>query len=343
MKPDAKLTSLPFQPSEIHSFIKPYYTKSAVTAGGPEAAALSLACRRLQIRATIGYAERDHGSLYMSQWMIGPDGSIVSRRKLKPSLMERVVFGEGNVSAAAESNGLVERADGFVIGLQGSDLLVLETEIGRVGALQCWVSLCHVCLRWPSAHTHSCLQEHTQLLIKHSLAVQHEEVRTLPVSFRSAAYFYYPPTRSTALPGPRSLLSCPTTPSASTPTPAPPRPTRSKPQRSSSPPLHPSPRPTRTSPSTATRACASTSPSAAGSARSSTPRAGRCARFQRTMWRTSSTQRSTWTTSRSPRRQWTRSGTMPGTTCLRSRSLGRRRGWWSCRLGVARGRRKRQR
>ncbi|GAA5942581.1 carbon-nitrogen hydrolase family protein [Sporobolomyces koalae] len=119
---------------EIVNFTKPYYQRSALTANGPEANLLSLTCRRLGIRAVIGYAERDHGSLYMSQWMFGPDGSVVSRRKLKPSIMERVVFGEGN----------------------GSDLVVVDTEIGRVGALQCW--------------------EHTQLLIKHNMATQHEEI-----------------------------------------------------------------------------------------------------------------------------------------------------------------------
>jgi nitrilase len=71
---------------------------------------LSLTCRRLGIRAVIGYAERDHGTLYMSQWIFGPNGSVLSRRKLKPSIMERVVFGEGNVSGVSCEGSIGHRA-----------------------------------------------------------------------------------------------------------------------------------------------------------------------------------------------------------------------------------------
>ncbi|KAM0747683.1 carbon-nitrogen hydrolase [Meredithblackwellia eburnea MCA 4105] len=119
---------------ESVAFIKEYYTKGAVEANGPEAQAFAGACKRLGVRAVIGFAERDHGTLYMSQWIIGPDGSIVTRRKLKPSIMERVVFGEGD----------------------GSDIKVHDTELGRLGALQCW--------------------EHAQPLLKYAMGTQHEEI-----------------------------------------------------------------------------------------------------------------------------------------------------------------------
>ena len=64
-----------------------------------------------------GISERDGGSLYLSQVLIGKDGEVESlRRKLKPTHVERSVFGEG----------------------YGKDLAVTETEIGRVGQLCCW-------------------------------------------------------------------------------------------------------------------------------------------------------------------------------------------------------------
>jgi aliphatic nitrilase len=68
----------------------------------------------------MGASERDGGSLYIAQWLIGPDGEWVARRrKLKPTHVERTVFGEGD----------------------GSDLAVHGLDIGRVGALCCWEHL----------------------------------------------------------------------------------------------------------------------------------------------------------------------------------------------------------
>jgi nitrilase len=56
---------------------------------GPERDILVSLARELQITIVMGCGERDHGSLYMAQWIIGPEGLIAQRRKLKPSLMER--------------------------------------------------------------------------------------------------------------------------------------------------------------------------------------------------------------------------------------------------------------
>ena len=54
------------------------------------------------------------------EWVIGPDGeTIARRRKLKPTHVERTVFGEGD----------------------GSDLAVHDTALGRLGALCCWEHL----------------------------------------------------------------------------------------------------------------------------------------------------------------------------------------------------------
>ncbi|GJN93347.1 hypothetical protein Rhopal_006400-T1 [Rhodotorula paludigena] len=97
-------------------YIEDFYTKAAVEADGLEMRALQATCVAHRIRAVIGFSERDGGSLFMSQWLIGPDGDVVVRRKLKPTSLERIVYGEGD----------------------GSDIRVHETELGRVGLLQCW-------------------------------------------------------------------------------------------------------------------------------------------------------------------------------------------------------------
>ncbi|WP_238431867.1 carbon-nitrogen hydrolase family protein [Streptomyces cavernae] len=72
------------------------------------------------IAVVAGYSERSGGSLYMGQAVISADGELVgARRKLKPTHVERTVFGEGD----------------------GSDLAVHDTALGRVGALCCWEHL----------------------------------------------------------------------------------------------------------------------------------------------------------------------------------------------------------
>jgi len=69
------------------------------------------------IYVVMGFSERDGGSLYMSQVIINDEGEIVAhRRKLKPTHVERTVFGEGD----------------------GSDIAVYDLPLGRVGALNCW-------------------------------------------------------------------------------------------------------------------------------------------------------------------------------------------------------------
>jgi nitrilase len=68
----------------------------------------------------MGLSERAGGSLYIAQWIIGPNGeTIAQRRKLKPTHAERTVFGEGD----------------------GSHLAVHDVAIGRLGALCCWEHL----------------------------------------------------------------------------------------------------------------------------------------------------------------------------------------------------------
>ena len=68
----------------------------------------------------LGTSKRDHGTLYIGQTLIAPDGEIIAhRRKLKPTYVERTIYGEGD----------------------GSDLAVHDTAVGRLGALCCWEHL----------------------------------------------------------------------------------------------------------------------------------------------------------------------------------------------------------
>ncbi|KAK4047615.1 hypothetical protein OIV83_005273 [Microbotryomycetes sp. JL201] len=115
-------------------FIKQFYIDAAVEAEGPEMRALQAAVIKYNIRAVVGFSERDGGSLFMSQWILSPSGDVKVRRKLKPTSLERIVYGEGD----------------------GSDLKVHDTELGRLGVLQCW--------------------EHVQPLIKVAMSSQHEEL-----------------------------------------------------------------------------------------------------------------------------------------------------------------------
>ncbi|EHA21664.1 hypothetical protein ASPNIDRAFT_41410 [Aspergillus niger ATCC 1015] len=71
-----------------------------------------------KITVVLGLSERDGNSLYIGQCTIDSTGKIVMRRrKMKPTHMERTVFGESS----------------------GRSLLnVVDLPIGKVGALACW-------------------------------------------------------------------------------------------------------------------------------------------------------------------------------------------------------------
>lgn len=135
-------TWLPGYPNQIWlgpvawsmQFVAPYFHNS-VEAGSEEDKALARAARENNIQVSMGLSERAGGSLYIAQWHYGEDGEILKRRrKLKPTHVERTVFGEGD----------------------GSDLVVNETPIGRVGQLSCW--------------------EHLQPLSKYAMYSQDEQI-----------------------------------------------------------------------------------------------------------------------------------------------------------------------
>lgn len=93
------------------------YFANSLEVDSPEYERLRTAARDNDIVVVIGFSERDHGSLYMAQSIIGADGEVVlHRRKLKPTHVERTLFGESD----------------------GSGIRAVDTPLGRVGALNCF-------------------------------------------------------------------------------------------------------------------------------------------------------------------------------------------------------------
>lgn len=101
-------------------FVQQYHENSIVV-GDEHFQRLAAAAAEHAITVVISASERDAGSLYMAQFTFGADGSTIStRRKLKPTHVERALYGEGD----------------------GSDLAVHNIPgIGVLGALCCWEHL----------------------------------------------------------------------------------------------------------------------------------------------------------------------------------------------------------
>ncbi|MBH0237372.1 Nit6803 family nitrilase [Methylobrevis albus] len=107
----------------------------AVVVPGPVTEAVAAAARRLGVVVVLGVNERDHGSLYNTQLVFDADGTLkLKRRKITPTFHERMIWGQGD----------------------GAGLKVVETAVGRVGALACW--------------------EHYNPLARYALMAQHEEI-----------------------------------------------------------------------------------------------------------------------------------------------------------------------
>lgn len=71
------------------------------------------------IAVSLGFSERDGDSVYIAQALITDTGVIaMKRRKMKPTHMERTVFGDASGSCLAD-----------VVNVDG---------VGKVGALSCW-------------------------------------------------------------------------------------------------------------------------------------------------------------------------------------------------------------
>jgi nitrilase len=93
------------------------YFASAIDVPGPATEAIGTIARDHRLFLVVGAIERDGGTLYCTALFFGPDGTLLGKhRKLMPTALERLVWGQGD----------------------GSTLTVLDTAIGRLGAVICW-------------------------------------------------------------------------------------------------------------------------------------------------------------------------------------------------------------
>lgn len=91
--------------------------ENAVDIPGPIVKKLSQAARDNNIYVCISVSEREGGSLYLTQLWFNPAGDLMGKhRKMKPSGGERLIWGDGEAGM----------------------MPVFDTEIGRLGGLQCW-------------------------------------------------------------------------------------------------------------------------------------------------------------------------------------------------------------
>jgi len=109
--------------------------EGAVVVPGPVTEAVAAAARTHGVVVVLGVNERDHGSLYNAQLIFDANGRLVlKRRKITPTFHERMIWGQGD----------------------GSGLRVVDTAVGRIGALACW--------------------EHYNPLARYALMAMHEEI-----------------------------------------------------------------------------------------------------------------------------------------------------------------------
>ncbi|KND89908.1 Cyanide hydratase [Tolypocladium ophioglossoides CBS 100239] len=88
------------------------------------------AARDAQFYVSLGYSEIDGNSLYIAQVIVDPKGAVINhRRKIKPTHVERLVYGDGTGDSLNS---------------------VVETEIGILGHLNCWENMN------PFLKAHSC-------------------------------------------------------------------------------------------------------------------------------------------------------------------------------------------
>jgi aliphatic nitrilase len=107
----------------------------AVVVPGPVTHAVAERAKVHGMVVILGVNERDFGSLYNTQLIFDADGSLLlKRRKITPTFHERMIWGQGDAAG----------------------LKVVDTRIGKVGALACW--------------------EHYNPLARYALMTQHEEI-----------------------------------------------------------------------------------------------------------------------------------------------------------------------
>lgn len=93
------------------------YHAAAIALDGPEVELLAEAVRETDAFVVIGVIERDGGTVYCTALFFdGAKGLVAKHRKLMPTGAERLIWGFGD----------------------GSTMPVIETALGRIGAVICW-------------------------------------------------------------------------------------------------------------------------------------------------------------------------------------------------------------
>ena len=113
------------------------YVQNSLPLSSPQMARIQAAAKSHAIAVALGFSERDRESIYIAQALITDDGTIaMARRKMKPTHMERTIFGDASGECLAP-----------VVDVKG---------VGNVGGLSCW--------------------EHIQPLLKYYTFSQNEQI-----------------------------------------------------------------------------------------------------------------------------------------------------------------------
>lgn len=112
--------------------------RNSLSITSPQFQRITHAAKKHHIIVVLGFSENFHDSLYISQAIISNEGEILcTRRKIKATHMERTVFGDAFAEHCLHQS-------------------VVNTPVGRVGALSCW--------------------EHVQPLLKYYTYAQREAI-----------------------------------------------------------------------------------------------------------------------------------------------------------------------
>ena len=75
----------------------PLYSANSIVEGSEQDKRLAKAAKDNKMQVVMGVSWNVNGTLYMGQWHYGANGEMISRRrKLKPTHIERTVYGEGD-------------------------------------------------------------------------------------------------------------------------------------------------------------------------------------------------------------------------------------------------------
>jgi nitrilase len=109
-------TTLGIRTPEGREQFRAYY-ENAIEVPGPETEQIGKIARDNQLHLVVGVIERAGGTLYCTILFFSPAGELLGKhRKLMPTALERIIWGCGD----------------------GSTLAVLDTPLGKLGAVICW-------------------------------------------------------------------------------------------------------------------------------------------------------------------------------------------------------------